>query len=100
MITLYTLSDSVIESDEIIEIRVEINTKKPVYCSTTVRIVDDSKWLMYNFLILMIIIILNQMHLYMLVDISAVWHCQYHNSIDTKFGIAKESLVVASIGYI
>ena len=45
----------------------------------------------------MIIIFLNQMHLYMLVDISAVWYCQ---SIDTKFGIAKESLFVASIGYI
>ena len=94
------MSDTVIESDEIIDIRVKINARKLVYCSTTVRIIDDSKWLMYNFLILMIIIILNQMHLYMLVDISAVWHCQYHNSIDTKFGIAKESLVVAGIGSI
>ena len=94
------MSDTEIESDEIIKIRVEINPGKPVYCSTTVRIIDDSKWLMYNFLILMIIIILNQMHLYMLVDISAIWHCQYNNSIDTKFDIAKENVVVASIGYI
>ena len=43
MITLNTLSDTVIESDEIIDIRVKINAGKPVYCSTTVRIIDDSK---------------------------------------------------------
>ena len=43
MITIYTMSDTVIESDEIIVIRAKINTRKPVYCSTTVRIIDDSK---------------------------------------------------------
>ena len=48
MITIYTMSDTEIESDEIIEIRVKINAGKPVYCSTRVRIIDDSKWLMYN----------------------------------------------------
>lgn len=43
MITILTMSDTEIESDEIIKIRVEINPGKPVYCSTTVRIIDDSK---------------------------------------------------------
>ena len=43
MITLYTMSDTVIESDEIIYIRVKINAGKPVYCSTAVRIIDGSK---------------------------------------------------------
>ena len=43
MITISTLSDTVIESDEIIDIRVKINSGKPVYCSTRVRIIDDSK---------------------------------------------------------
>ena len=43
MITISTYSDTVIESDEIIDIRVKINAEKPVYCSTRVRIIDGSK---------------------------------------------------------
>ena len=31
---------------------------------------------------------------------SAVQYYRYHDSIDTRFGIAKESLDIPSIGYI
>ena len=69
VIQILTVSDTEIEVHETIEITAVVkHDDREISCSTTVYILDGSKWLMYNFSILtMIITILPLM--YMLVVI-------------------------------